>query len=126
MAQQTLSSIIYGKRQPKLFGFKAQKIPRLAKFPNFYKKSFRESGKDFEKRVQANLKKKGFDVFKAHHRHYDLFAKKGNKEYYIECKCLTARLSSAEHEFCMECVKKGKHYWIAHKTKTNRIEYKKY
>jgi len=89
-------------------------------------RSVGEGGKEFESRVKKDLKKKGYEVHSSDNRHYDLYAKKGGKDYYIECKCTTARLSPQEFEFFNKLKKQGKIYMIARKTKTNRIEYKKY
>ena len=107
---------------PKIKSLKIKPI----KVKNIYAKKVGEGGKEFEKRVKGDLIKKGYEVHGAHNQHYDLYARKKGKEYFIECKCTTARLSPKEEDFMAKSIKNGKNYWVARKTKTNRIEYKKY
>ena len=89
-------------------------------------RNFREEGKKFEKRVRKYFENKGYKIFKAENRHYDWLAIRGDKEYLIESKLNTARLSPAQEDFFAECLKKGKHYIIARRKDNGRIGLKRY
>lgn len=91
-----------------------------------YGKHFSEKGKYFEARVRKHLRDKGYTISKSHNRHYDIHATKNGKTYYVECKCLTARLSPDQNDFMHKTPKKGGIYVIARKDKNRRVKLKFY
>ena len=99
-------------------------LPRIK--PIFGEKSIKETGREFELRVRRDLRKKGYKVSKAKSRHYDWLAERGGKAYLVECKCTTARLSPNQENYLIAGIKKGKKVIIARKTRTGRINYKRY
>jgi len=86
-------------------------------------KTFREFGSEFEKKVQRDLKKKGYAVSKPHNKHYDIHAVKGGKTYIVECKCNQAGFSQDEVNEAIKCSARGDIYMIARQNWNGRIVY---
>ena len=98
--------------------------PINLKYP--FGKNFKEKGHDFELRVKRILIKKGYKVSKAKNRHYDWHATKNGKNYLIECKLSTSRISPHQEKLMAKSIKKGTKYVLARKTDTGKVKFNFY